>query len=153
MFRRGLLCSGIRGGLGLCSGLSCSLGGVLNGDTLSSPLSYPPIGAKESDGFLGSGTEGLPNALGLPALLTGGGIFGVREGLRESPWSGEGGFDGSPERLFAGVASSGGTCRESNAGVCALLGILNGLTGPLVGEPALDDAAFPNDSFDGLADT
>jgi hypothetical protein len=51
VFPRGLLCSGMRGGLGLPSGLSCSLGGVLKGDTLSSPLALAKAGAREPETF------------------------------------------------------------------------------------------------------
>lgn len=64
----------MRGGLGLPLGLSCSLGGVLKGDTLSSPLSLAALGAKESETFRGSSDAGLPKTFGFPARFTGGGM-------------------------------------------------------------------------------
>jgi hypothetical protein len=77
------LCSGTRGGLGLASGLSCSLGGVLNGDTLSCPLSFAELGARESEALRDS-VAGLPKALGFPALFTGGGICVAGDTLCEN---------------------------------------------------------------------
>lgn len=142
----------LRGGEGERNPLSSLLGGVLNGESLSSADALPVSGAREAfPGFpdvpamvLPETEAGLLGILGLPARLIGGGppALEASEGdLAPNSLSDvvDVDFNGSGEEAVFGFACKKGAWRASMAGVVALLCPRKCRKEPVCGEPERGD--------------